>query len=111
MKNNTNESKEYLVNAIKNLPNDFALSDVRFHLKTALSKLESVEAKRANREAQQTTGNNWVMVNNELIHPEIAKKVISQLDAMIGAEKLRLEEYRKKKEPKDGDEDIQALFG
>jgi ribosomal protein S20 len=111
MKNNTNESKEHLVNALRNLPNDFTFSDVRFHLKTALNKLEAVEAKRINRESQQTSGNNWVMANNELMHPEVAKKVFSQLNAMIGAEKLRLEEIRKKKEIKNADDDIQSLLG
>lgn len=110
MKNNTNEAKEYLVNAIRKLPNDFALSDVRFHLKTALNKLKSVETKRLQRESQQTT-NNWIVANNELMHPEMAKKVVSQLDAMINTEKLKLEELRKKKEPKDGNEDVQAFFG
>jgi hypothetical protein len=111
MKNNTNECKEYLIHALKNLPNDFALSDVRFHLKTALFKLESVESKRIKRESQQAFGNNWVMTNNELMHPNIAKKVTYQLDNMISAEKLRLEELTKKKELKDEKGSIQSLFG
>lgn len=110
MKNNTNESKEYLMQALRNLPNDFALSDVRFHLKTALNKLESVEAKRLKRETQPT-GNNWVVMNGELMHPEVAKKVVAQLDHMINSEKLRLEELKSRKKEPNGDEDIQALFG
>lgn len=110
MKNNTHETKEYLMQALRSLPNDFALTEVRFHLKNALNKLESVEAKRLKRETQQP-GNNWVVLNGELMHPEVAKKVVSQLDHMINSERLKLEEIKKKKELTNGEEDIQALFG
>jgi len=113
MKNNTGQSKEHLLQALKNLPNDFALSEVRFHLKTALGKLENVESKRQKRESQQSANNNWVVVNGEIMHPEMAKKVVNQLDRLIDAEKIRIEAIKsKKKELLNGDdEDIQALFG
>lgn len=110
MKNNTNEAKLYLVKALQNLPDDFALSEVRFHLKTALHQIESVETKRQKRQSQQLT-NNWVVANGELMHPEMAKKAISQIESMIKVENFKIEELQKKKVKNSGDEDIKPLFG
>lgn len=108
MKNNTESTKDFLHRALQSLPNDFALNEVRSHLKMALSKLEMVENRRRKRESQQTN-NNWVMVNNELMHPDIAKKVIAELDRMIKYGKLTLEQMKKKKELSDEDQNIQTL--
>lgn len=111
MKNNTEETKVYLLKALQSLPNDFALSEARFHLKTALNQIESVEAKRIKRESQQSMNNNWVVANGQLMSPDMAKKAVSQIDAMIKAENTRLEELQKKKVKNIGDEDIKPLFG
>lgn len=109
MKNNTEPTKDFLQRALQSLPNDFALNEVRSHLKMALSKLEMVENRRAKRESQQQANNNWVMVNNELMHPDMAKKVIAELDRMIKYGKLTLEQMKKKKELSDEDQNIQTL--
>lgn len=50
MKNNTGLSKAHLSEAIKNMPDDFALSTARFHLKEALREIEKIERKRSKRE-------------------------------------------------------------
>ena len=50
MKNNTESVKNYLQQAIKNTPNDFALQEVRYHMNQALLKLNKVEEKRDKRE-------------------------------------------------------------
>lgn len=109
MKNNTASTKDFLQKALHNLPQDFALNEVRSYLKIALSKLEIVENRRVKRESQQPT-NNWAVVNGELMHPAMAKKVLAELDHMINFEKLKLEQMKKKKEISDEDHDIQTLF-
>ena len=110
MKNNTEPTKDFLQRALRSLPNDFALNEVRSHLKMALSKLEVVENRRNKRESSQQANNNWVIANGELMHPAMAKKVIAELDHMINYEKLRLEQMKKKKELSDEDQDIQTLY-
>ena len=47
MKNNTNQTKELLQKALVNIPQDFSLSEVRYHIRVALNKLENVEKKRS----------------------------------------------------------------
>ena len=108
MKNNTEPTKDFLQRALRSLPNDFALNEVRSHLNMALSKLELVESRRNKRESQQIN-NNWAIVNGELMHPAMAKKVIAELDHMINYEKLKLEQMKKKKEISDEDQNIQTL--
>ena len=43
MKNNTKETKEALLKALSQIPQDNSLSEVRYHLRVALDKLENVE--------------------------------------------------------------------
>ena len=46
---NTEEIKEALEKALKKVPQDFALFEVRRYINLAISKLESVEKKREKR--------------------------------------------------------------
>ena len=50
MKNNTEKTKIHLQKALVEAPEDFALSEVRSHIRAALNKLEQVETKRIQRE-------------------------------------------------------------
>tara|TARA_Y100000034_G_scaffold94611_1_gene114704 strand:- start:1752 stop:2117 length:366 start_codon:yes stop_codon:yes gene_type:complete len=88
----TGKTHSYLVNALRNLPRDNALSEVRHHLLQAMNKLEHVNKKRARRANQQPHTNQWEHIPNYgLVDPRQAKQVIENLDQMIAMEKARLE--------------------
>ena len=55
MKNNTNDVKNYLRQALMSVPDDFNLQDVKSHINKALSVVESVEKKRFLPRADSTT--------------------------------------------------------
>ena len=46
MKDNLETTKGFLNKALGNLPGDFALQEVRYHIRQALTKLEHTEKKR-----------------------------------------------------------------
>jgi len=116
MKNNTERTKQLLVQALQNVPNDFALTEVKFFIKTALQKLEHVEKKRDRREQTAATPHEswWQSVTGNLTNPLTPKHTLDTIDQMIEAEYNKLNELaeRKKKKTDDGDaDDLQALFG
>jgi len=51
MKNNTEDVKLFLKKSLQNLPNDFALSEVRANIQMALNGIEKLEKKRLKRES------------------------------------------------------------
>ena len=53
MKNNTKEAKINLEKALRNIPNDFALFDVKRYIKLAINKIDEIEDKREKREKQK----------------------------------------------------------
>lgn len=105
----TNFLKEILQKAIQIAPENFALSEVRMHLKFALSKLEQLEQKNKNSN-MDSNSNNWVLSNGVLMHPLEAKKALQTIDKLIDIEKNKIEEINKNKESKD-DNEIQTFFG
>lgn len=112
MKNNTNETKTALQKALSQMPQDYALSEVRYHIRVALGKLESVEKKRDRRETN-------------LQRRELAKgqgdayaydpfKAIHAIDEEIAKEKAKLEDIqrrRTKDNEEDGNDDLQTVYG
>lgn len=120
MKNNTGRAKGLIIEAIKNMPNDFALSETRTYLNWALSSLEKVENKRMRRmemnqniakiqaQANEATQIRQPMaqVNRQLTVEELSV-AMNQIDNMIAAEKRKLEGL-KPQLPSNQTTDIQA---
>lgn len=116
MKNNTQEVRSLLSQAYRNVPEDFALAEVKAQIRAALEKLERVETKRERREQwqkqpQQT--NNWPVVGGQVVNPFAVKQTIDLIDEMIAVEKKKIEEIhqRRRKNSEHEGEDIQAIFG
>jgi len=109
MKKNTEQTKILLQKALLETPEDFALSDVKFHIRSALNKLETVEKKRNKRQISL----------DERKEKSAARKVsyntfsaLQAIDEMIADEQNKIKEIRNhRNKPKDGseDEDLQLL--
>lgn len=109
MKNNTEQTKMLLQKALLDTPADFALSEVRFHIRAALSKLENVEKKRNKREVSLEQRKEKAAASQQAYNPFAALQAI---DEMIAEEKAKIDEiHRRRNKPKDGseDEDLQLL--
>lgn len=114
MKKNTQEMKTLLAQALQTMPDDFALSEVKASIRSALNKLERVEEKREKREQQQQVSNQWPVVRGQVINPYAVKQTIDLIDEMIASEKKKIEEIhnkRKTKHDEGEDQDLQAIFG
>ena len=105
MKNNTKETKEALLKALSQIPQDNSLSEVRYHLRVALDKLENVEKKRERREVNAD--------RRELSKPQGNPygfdpfRTLQAIDEEIAKEKKKIEEIqRRRNQPKEkGDND------
>lgn len=100
------KSKEYLIASIKNLPNDFALSEVKYHLTIALQKIEHVEEKRIKRNKLQKEEMKKRDEEKKLFFDQ--QKTIGLLDNMIKDEELKLKEIKERKNNATG---IQTFLG
>ena len=92
MKNNTKRTKELLQKTIQSLPLDFALNEVRFHLRQALHKINKTETKRHKRNEIQTPPIGFVPFAGGLD----SSKVIDVIDEMIQEEKDKLDSFESK---------------
>jgi len=107
MKSNTAKSKQLIEQALRELPDRFALRDVRYNLARALSEIGRVENKRGKREAiQMTPHQKWEMdkETNRLVPNNLTEQqkvdVLGQIDAMIAAEQQKI---NSKSQNKSGD--------
>ncbi len=108
MKNNTGQIKGYLSKALMEIPDDFALSEVRFHIRSALLKIENVEKKRKHREEAAVTRKEQLELARKerienTLNPLDAKKTLKLIDSMIEEEKGKIKK-------KEGDR-IEPIFG
>ena len=115
MKDNTQRAKEFLQQAIRAMPDDFALSEARAHLKLALQKIENVAQKRDRRELQLKE-NEAIARQKELIQkqnlglvPGSLKATLDLIDEMIADEHAKINVLREKRD--SGDDDIQTILG
>lgn len=92
----TDQAKTFLQKAIQHMPNDFALAEVRYHLRLAAQKLEHLEVKKQKREEVQKKAT-WYPSPGSL----------ATIDQMLADEKARLEEIIKsnQKSPEPTEED------
>jgi hypothetical protein len=107
MKNNTNDVKNYLRQALMSVPDDFNLQDVKSHINKALSVVESVEKKRLVREQNVQKRKSIVLNKNDM------SKTIDIIDQQLNAEKIKLEQIKNKKKVnwQDEDSELQNVFG
>jgi len=116
---NTSKAKSHLLEAIKNIPEDFALSEARFHLNAAFQEIAKVEKKRAKRESRQLKPQPGLARMPSAAHaiqaaqpeakpwsPEQLMNALNIIDNMIEEEQKKLE-----KPEDDGKTDIDTLLG
>lgn len=96
----TSPAKETLMRALREIGNDNAMSEARFHIRAALRKMEQVEHKRLRREAErrQTQFQQWRdTVEGSLNNPLGADQTLDALERMIEVEQAKIDEIRSKK--------------
>src|SRR5580692_5266121 len=99
MKNNTDNARKLLQNAFKAIPNDFALSEVRYHVQQALSKLTKVEENHAKKEVKKNFAQDWnEMLKNGVQNPHTSGRTVDIINQMIGEENRKLEAILRKRE-------------
>lgn len=113
MKNNTNETKAALQKALLQVPQDHALSEVRYHIRAALGKLETIEKKRDRREVNLERRELARSQGNAYSYDPF-RSAIQAIDEEIAKEKAKIENIqhrRVKDNEKDDDNELQAVFG
>ena len=111
----TEQTKIFLQKAINNMPDDFALREVKFHLQQAANKLAHVEKKRATTEAKKLSHHQqWQeKLNGSLLNPYTLPNTIDMINNMLADETSKLEEMleKKKKSGEIIDSDEDTIFG
>jgi len=112
MKTNTNETKAALQKALAQVPQDHALSEVRYHIRAALGKLETVEKKRDRREVNSERRELARGQGNAYSYDPF--RAIQAIDEEIAKEKAKIENIQRRRtqddEKDDGDE-LQTVLG
>ena len=115
MKNNTEEFKVTLQKALSLLPQDYALTEVRYHLRVAINKLESVEKKRERREVNSERRDLAKQQGDSFVSPYDPFKAILAIDEEIAKQKSKIEEIQRRrqqvKDEKGGDDELSTVFG
>lgn len=92
MKNNTQETKLALNKALSAIPDDYALSEAKYHIRAALYKIENVEKSRNRRE--ENFQKRKTEKQSNVFNPLIA---IQAIDEEILKEKMRLQEVQNRR--------------
>jgi hypothetical protein len=110
MKDNKQSFKSLLQQALRECPTDFALSEARYHLHAALSKVEQVEKKRARRHQNELAQyqERWGVPAGVA-----TAEALQYIDAMIAGEQRKIDEIteRRKKQPGNNGDDVSAILG
>jgi len=112
MKTNTTDAKRLIQQALSSMPEDFTLSEARYHLKAALSHVEHVEQKRNRREIQQRQNEVQARFNSmgQLPgNPAALKESLKAIDDMIAQEQKKLEELQAKRQARNAPQEIEPL--
>ncbi len=113
-----NNFKENLLLAIKNMPDDFALSDARYLMKSALQKIEAVEHKIKIREANSEKRKVQQLVDQAEFNRQLnlpnnqVFNTLKYIDDMIANEQIKLDVLARKKINGEVqlDADVQTIF-
>jgi hypothetical protein len=107
-RNNTSKSKAYIEQAIRNLPQDFAVRDVRVSLQRALNEINVIDKKRGRRtQVQATPWEKWNMDRElgKLVPPHMTEQqrtdALVAIDNLIAAEEQKIKEAKEKKHGND----------
>jgi len=101
MKANTTDAKRLIQQAINSMPEDFTLSEARYHLKAALSHVEHVEQKRVRRENTQRQNDvaaRFKSMGGVQAGTVDLRENLKIIDDMIAAEQKKLDEITAKKQ-------------
>jgi hypothetical protein len=113
MKNNTQETRAALQRALSQIPQDYALSEVRYHIKAALGKLESVEKKRDRREVNAERRELARGQGNPMSAYD-PMRALQAIDEEMAKERSKIEEIQRRRnsvnDEKDGHE-FQTVLG
>ena len=102
----TQQSKQLMEKALRGLPQDFALREVRRHLARAIVELGQVENKREKR-SQPTPLDRWKLdletssLVAQNLTPVQQQNALQQLDGMIAAENRKIAEIESPTEETD----------
>ncbi|MHA2427802.1 MAG: hypothetical protein ACXADB_07245 [Candidatus Hermodarchaeia archaeon] len=108
---NTEKTKKLIEEAIRQLPEEFALRDVRYHMTRALNEIQQVEKKRAKRSQQEeklTPRQKWEMdlQTGNLVRPELTPQqkndVLAQIDSMIEEQEKKIQKARTQDDDESG---------
>jgi flagellar biosynthesis chaperone FliJ len=112
MKNNTGESKMLLEKALKNLPLDGSLQQVRRHLKCALEEIQHVEGKRHKREIISKTVEEEYKekMGKCFIAPQNAPSLLNTIDQMIEQEQKKIGKMQEKVNAPTPQVDTDTIF-
>lgn len=114
MKNNTEGSKALLQKALAEIGQDYALTDVRYHIRAALGKLEHVEKKRERREVHAEKRDLARGQGNAYAFDPL--RALEAINEEIARTKSELQDIRNRrnqpKEMKDeGDDEFSTIHG
>jgi len=113
MKNNTDETKQALQKALSQVPQDHALSEVRYHIRAALSQLENVERKRERRHTNEVKREKALGQGNTYSYDPF--RALQAIDEEIAKTKETiLEIQRRRRKPddeKDDGDELQTVLG
>lgn len=110
---NNKKIQTLLADAMRSLPGDFALREVRFHIYQAIQKLakveESEQAKQRNAE-KKSLAQTWdQMIRNGVQNPYTSGRTVDIINQMIAQENAKLQGILKNKERKQNTEE-ETLF-
>lgn len=98
----TDKTKQHLIAAIQNLPENNALANAKIYLQRALREIESADAKtikRTETNHQNKIAEEWKRKLGQMAqNPLTAKQTLAFLDKMLENEKKKMIESQKKKE-------------
>ena len=108
----TDETKAALQKALAQVSQDNALTEVRYHIRAALGKLEHVEKKRDRREVNSERREMARGQGNAYGYdPFRALQAIDEEIAKTKATIQEIQQRRKQDDEKDGGDELQTVFG
>ena len=108
MKHNTEQIMSLLAQAIKVMPQDFALAEARYHLTAAYQQIEKVESRRVKRAEQEKIQNEYHWPTTQGVN---IKETLDAIDGMIAAEQKKIDDIKTKRQRANNDDDISPILG
>ena len=96
MKKNPELAKELLERALKELPGDNALSNVRWHMRKAINEIEKVTGRRTaiaeQQKKQKSPWQQWKLnlETGTLMNPALATSALGGIESLIAQEQAKL---------------------